>query len=291
MNALELLNRQQERIFTKLANIEDDYYYETKELLNFLQARKLSFNPEGVKHWIESLKAAVKCWELKPNSYNKKLSMLSRRLRSLFAGSDSCLDSKAQDALKAYLVSLYDERYDLEENAPVKEEKLLSAEEINKLIEAAPPKFGLMFSFLAQTGVRISEALTAAYSRTRELPDRVGATVLGKGRRVREVFITPKLFRIIKETFEGTTFLFENHGHPYDRKHIGNELRKLSRAVLKRTVTPHMFRHSFISQSFTKGVGADVIARYVGHKNPVITQQVYNHHTVDWAESFENLWR
>ena len=90
--------------------------------------------------------------------------------------------------LEAYLEGMKYKKVSASDVA-VTDEKVLSIEEINVLIEKADKKLSLMIEFLSKTGCRISEMINILLTDcTRKLKN-YDIRVLGKGRKERTVFI------------------------------------------------------------------------------------------------------
>ena len=64
-------------------------------------------------------------------------------------------------------------------------EKILTKDEIYRLIDACPRRIGIIIEFLYSTGVRISEALNIQYADMEESSDHWNIRILGKGNKER----------------------------------------------------------------------------------------------------------
>lgn len=51
----------------------------------------------------------------------------------------------------------------------------------------------------------------------------------------------------------------------------------LKRANINKEITPHLFRHSFITMCAYRGVPVDIVSKIVGHKNITTTYNIYTH--------------
>lgn len=148
---------------------------------------------------------------------------------------------------------------------------------------------------LFSTGLRVSE-LTSLNKSTVNL-DKKEFGVMGKGRKVRVVFLSPrtaiwieKYLRARDDHFEP---LFIRHGGKkveIDEPKNGERLRLTTRSVqriiskygklahLPFEMTPHVMRHSFATDLLSHGAGLREVQEMLGHKN-IATTQIYTHVT------------
>ncbi len=138
----------------------------------------------------------------------------------------------------------------------------------------------LLFSFLYNSGARISEALCLCPT---DLQDR-SVRLHGKGRKERQVPLWPQTARALRhwcrsnQIAAGQSIFTSQRGSPLS--HDGAAYR-LSLAVCKaaqtcrtlqaKNVTPHMFRHSTAMAMLQAGVALEVIALFLGHESPATT--------------------
>ena len=108
--------------------------------------------------------------------------------------------------------------------------------------------------------------------------------IVGKGRdggKVRRVFIPADMYRIILKAFPGKKFLFENKNNkPYCRNFLWREIRRHGRRVdvLGRDISPHSFRHSFITRMIKlKKKSVKAVSLYAGHASTKTTLDMYCH--------------
>jgi integrase/recombinase XerC/integrase/recombinase XerD len=147
-----------------------------------------------------------------------------------------------------------------------------------------------VLEFLYSTGCRISEAV-ALDLKDIDLKSRT-VTVMGKGRRERNVFLGKTAASVLKEYLSKRTYhvpaelrgaaLFINRrgGRLTDRG-IRYILQKhLRRLRFDRKVTPHTLRHSFATHILNRGADIRVVQELLGHAS-LSTTQVYTHVGLD----------
>lgn len=162
----------------------------------------------------------------------------------------------------------------------------LTRKEIDAVLAATDPaawsgqRDRLLFTFLYNTGARISEALQL---RPQDVRDHV-VHLHGKGRKERAVPIWPRTARMLRQWCKanhvGTSQPIFISRTGASLSHDGAALR-LALAVRKATgqrpslrgrrVTCHTFRHSCAMSLLQAGVALEVIALWLGHAQPVTT--------------------
>ena len=141
----------------------------------------------------------------------------------------------------------------------------------------------LIISLLLSTGIRISE-LCHIHLKDINLSNKT-LHIIGKGKKERILFLGDQTTFNLLETYinkngkESNDFLFP-------RKHSPKPLSEQSvRLILKRiveqnslskTITPHMFRHSFATMLLDSDVDIRYIQQILGHSSISITQ-IYTH--------------
>lgn len=162
----------------------------------------------------------------------------------------------------------------------------MSREEIDAVLAAADPvtrsgqRDRLLFTFLYNTGARISEALQL---RAEDLLDRA-VHLRGKGRKNRTVPVWPSTERLLRQwcktnrlTPEQVIFTNRN-GQPLSRDGVAFRLALAVQkaathcpSLTKRRITCHTFRHSCAMSLLQAGVALEVIALWLGHAKPLTT--------------------
>jgi integrase len=175
--------------------------------------------------------------------------------------------------------------------APLKETRALNEEELVRVLAEVPERHRLLFELLAQTGLRVSEALALTkadidfgnrrLSVSRRLAD--GELDAPKTRYgVRRVPLSPGLARQLWAQLatadEDSPIFVTSTGGALDR----SKLYAIARAAGKSAeidwpVGLHTFRHSCASIMFRRGVPKEAIRRLLGHHSWEFTAGTYLH--------------
>lgn len=176
-------------------------------------------------------------------------------------------------------------------DAPVKETHALSEDEIIRVLREIPERHRLLVELLAQTGLRISEALALTkadidFGRRRLRVERrladgeIDAPKTRYG--VRNVPLSPGLAqelwtRLATAPDEDLIFTGRN-GRSLDRSKLYAVVRAAGeRAGIEWPVGLHTFRHSCASIMFRRGVPKEAIRRLLGHHSWDFTAGTYLH--------------
>jgi integrase len=184
--------------------------------------------------------------------------------------------------------------------------RILTAEELRRLLAAVEPEFRLIFDFAAQTGARLGEALgvvwdeigldTGTVTFTHQL-DRNGERMPLKTKRShRCIEITPALVAALREHKIASPrsgrhdLVFVNRqGRGHDHRNIGGRVlrRAVVRAGLQGVVrdgqviepapTFHGFRYSHGSALIASGWDIEEVSARLGHGDVGTTQRAYVH--------------
>ena len=215
------------------------------------------------------------------NSYNKKVSAIKSRIRLLFSQTDNCFSEVEQLRLQAYLDTL---KYRKVNSTEITEDKVLTPDEIQVLIEQADPRLSLMIEFLSKTGCRISEMLNVLKTDCTLNRLNCQIRILGKGGKERFVFIERELYRRIQAEFKDVVYLFGHDGSPYSRISVTTRIRTLAKSELHKSASAHTLRHSFVTTALERGIAIEKVSKYVGHASVNITDKQYNHNSIRWEE-------
>lgn len=176
-------------------------------------------------------------------------------------------------------------------SAPVKEIRALNETEVVRVLAEVPERHRLLFELLAQTGLRISEALALTkadvdFGRRRLRVERRlvdGELDAPKTRYgVRQVPLSPGLARQLwtrLATVEADALVFSTStGSSLDRSKLYAAVRAAGkRAGIEWPVGLHTFRHSCASIMFRRGVPKEAIRRLLGHHSWDFTVGTYLH--------------
>lgn len=184
--------------------------------------------------------------------------------------------------------------------------RILTADELRRLIAAVEPEFRLIFEFAAQTGARLGEALgvvwdeidldAATVTFTHQL-DRRGERMPLKTKRSRRcIEITPALVAALREHKVASArsgkhdLVFVNReGRGHDHRNIGGRVlrRAAARAGLQAVIsdgnvvepapTFHGFRYTHGSALIASGWDIEEVSARLGHSDVGTTQRAYVH--------------
>jgi integrase len=164
--------------------------------------------------------------------------------------------------------------------------RTLSPDEIVRLLAEVPDEHRELVSFMAYTGVRISEALSATWA---DIGQEDGAPALRipdskTDAGVRAIPLSPGLNRLLLRRRADARWATD--ADPIFPSSIGTSLdghnwrRKVWRPAVERAgvkATPHTLRHSLASLLFERGHTAAQVAAWLGHQDPSFTLRTYIH--------------
>lgn len=153
--------------------------------------------------------------------------------------------------------------------------KILEFEQINRMIEIENSiRNKLLIKILYYTGLRISEALGLTHKSFRRAEDGGSyMTVLGKGTKVRTVYLPEDIFEEIRSyideyqlTDDDFLFYAENKSIPITRMQAFRIIRTAAkRAKVDPVPSPHWFRHSSATHAIENGAPIHVVQHSLGH--------------------------
>jgi integrase/recombinase XerD len=92
-------------------------------------------------------------------------------------------------------------------------------------------------------------------------------------------------YNAILQTYDGEQWLFESRsGNQVHDRNAAKEIRRLGQKHLRRHVTPHMFRHTFPTNTIKRTGKRKAVSVYLGHSSTAITEDMYNSETLDDAD-------
>ena len=160
---------------------------------------------------------------------------------------------------------------------PRKRPAVLSAEEVGRLLEAAPgPKHKAALGTAYGAGLRVSEVVAL------EVGDIDSTRMLirveqGKGRKDRNAMLSPQLLALLRQWWregkrrgvmlpEGWLFPGRNCLEPLSTRQLNRAVHEAAEvAGIKKRVSPHTLRHSFATHLLEQDVDIRVIQVLLGH--------------------------
>ena len=257
-----------------VAAIKPSYSHEARRFLSFAEDSGISL--ETYQAYIEQLEDEGKA----ASTINKHVAACRATIRKLFESPDLTEVQKwrLEQAIKEI-------PFRKKATRAIEGDKVLSPDEVEILVSKSPARTAALIRFLADTGVRISEALNIKITDCRADNGRTKIRILGKGKKERTVRISTDLYYSIYRIFGGDTWLFESKsGNQVHDRNAAKEIQRLGLKHLHRHVTPHMFRHTFATNTIKRTGKRKAVSVYLGHSSTAITEDMYNSETLDDAD-------
>jgi integrase len=252
-----------------------------KSYLRYLSSENRSFNEESIITFLNLKEQDGN--ELAPATRNNRKSLLKRIVlaQPLFQ-QDLLKRAMLEESLKRVKSFQVDNK--------VSEDKYLTYPELQKLWGSCKGgskrkyKTGLIIKALFQSGCRVSELINIRLDSC--TPNgHTAIEVIGKGNKVRTVFIETELYEEIKNVFGGVKWLFESEsGGRLFRNNVLVAIKRVGRnAGIKKVIGCHTMRHSCLmflklsKENGGKGLNLREISSYAGHSSSSITIDFYDH--------------
>ncbi len=160
----------------------------------------------------------------------------------------------------------------------VAKEKLLRLPDVQRLMEGASDRTGLMVQFLFSTGLRVSELCGIKLSDLKERDHYCQVRVLGKGQKERKLKVDKRLIERVREVFGCERYLFETKGgKPYSQQYVSAAIAQAGRRILGRSISAHTLRHSLSTIKIARTGKIKGVSEYLGHSSTAITLDMYVH--------------
>ena len=265
-----------------LLRFQDAYADDAKALVEYLRSKGLGFTLKGLSSYYSDLERRFKAGEIKAATLNKRITGAKKRVRQLLAQGNPSLSAAERYRIEEALSALKTVKT---RDPAVDKERLPSDEEVGRLASLSrDPLVRVIVPFLAETGLRISEALSIRLTDIAEARGCFRITVRGKGNKEREILVAQWLVKRIRSAFDAGVFLFEHHGKPYSRIATTDRIKAESRAVLGRSLSAHAFRHYFATRLLAQGKSLKAVSRFLGHASTQITADIYQHDSLQWED-------
>ncbi len=252
-----------------LLNLPPNYRWQIRHFLRYCADNNLPVDAFSFRKAADDLREQVRRHQVSASKFN------------LFVTANRRLILKTMEMQKASAIDIFAVTNLLREPAiKVQRSKdsssILSMDEIESLKRFSTARGKLIIELLQVTALRISEALTLPAEMKLQGNYRVGS-VLGKGNKMREVYLPEPLFQRISALFGGKKLLFETRtGKPLDRNGVLKMIKLAARKAVDAGVAQpellnkaklHIFRHTFATNALNKGIDLYTIAGYLGHRN------------------------
>ena len=281
MNQL-LTEQKTEDLYELMLKPNDSYNGDAQFFVAFLRSNKLGITLQGLQQYVEFLNRITEGKKLSASTYNKRLQGAKKRLRYLFANSQDFFDVLKQYKFEEALKSIKPQKIN---SVAVSDENILAGEEVEKIIfESEDKTASILVEFLYATGLRISEALSILNSNIDLNNGKYIITVLGKGAKERKIFVAVSLIRKLRSYFQGSNYLFEHRGKPYNRISMTNRIAVQGKIILGRKISAHTLRHSFATATLERTGNLKGVSKYLGHSSVSTTANLYIHSELRWED-------
>ena len=195
------------------------------------------------------------------------------------------------------ILSLPAEKIKLIKEKEEKAIKFLSLKQIKELLSSPETSnhIGLrdqaVLEVLFSTGLRVAElvSLNRDQIRIENLDNELEINVVGKGGRIRPVYLSSRALKALKNYLETREdedkALFINYKGPKSAsrrlttRSIENIVKKyILKSGISIPASPHTLRHSFATDLLMQGVDLRIVQEFLGHQN-IATTQIYTHIT------------
>jgi len=165
---------------------------------------------------------------------------------------------------------------------PKSSPSVLTKEEVKSLINAAPrDKTRLIIELIYSSGLRVSECVTLKINDL-DLGGKIIRLRSGKGNKDRITILSEtvvnELKRYILTLDKNGVYLFPNsHGSNLSVRNVQKLIQKAAlKAGIKKSVSPHVLRHSFATHLLEAGTDIRLIQELLGHSS-ISTTELYTH--------------
>lgn len=159
-------------------------------------------------------------------------------------------------------------------------ENIISEKEFKKLLKACEDnkRDYTIIMTLANTGLRVSELLSLTVNDI----SKESIYIYGKGRKGRELILSPQLKKILNDYIENyrmkthKRLLFTGERGALKRNAINKILSKYQQktGISKEKMHPHSFRHFYAKYLINQNIGLDLVKTLLGHEN-INTTAIY----------------
>jgi len=173
---------------------------------------------------------------------------------------------------------------------------VLNQKEVKTLLSVIKnPKYYAIASTLYSAGLRISECLNL---QVKDI-DSVNMVITvreGKGKKDRQTVLSEKLLQTLREYYRNSnvkpdSYLFPNtkdSSKSFSKRQTQDFIKKAGLvAGIKKSVSPHVLRHSFATHLLENGTNLRKIQVILGHKS-LKTTSIYTHLTKDFLKGVQS---
>lgn len=265
-----------------IGGIEDTYTEHVKDFIRWAEGRSVDFST--VRDYFIYLNQDS---DYAPGTVRIKRQAVKKRLKQMSYDMSVEERQRITDFLDVMDHTGETSAPKLNSEAIGKTKYLTRAERKELYLRARSRRQMAFIRFLGAHGCRIDELTGIKLRDIKQVDDVYHIQVRGKGNKYRTLKVREDLYTFVRETFRGETYLFEtSSGRRYTNSYISNQIKKLGKAVLKRSISAHTLRHSFATEAVNRGIPIDAIADYMGHSSPAITLKMYCHNQINDVDLF-----
>jgi len=268
-----------------IATLLPGYGAHLRQLQEFLKDQNLTFGQDGIRAYIAFVKETYR----NPNTINIKIAAVKAGLKLVYKNSPEYFDLAVRTRIDDFLSSLKLIKIN---SVAVEKSRVLSEEEITRLLERLPVKWSLLVRFYLATALRVSEGLGIKLVDLIEKDKYYAITVIGKGNKAREVKVQKDLVDSIREEYGGNTYLFESQpyrngsegGKPLRREYVSKTISEKTWLYLGVAHSIHDLRHTALTLMLKKTNRIKAVSSWAGHSSVSTTLNLYVHDELSLEE-------
>ena len=158
--------------------------------------------------------------------------------------------------------------------------KSVTLHDVEAVIANSRKKTSVIVKFLANTGLRVSEMIGIKKEDLEPYnTEFMRIKILGKGRKIRFIYISYELYQNVKDAFDTDSIYFfaSASSNQLSRVNIYRQVnRSFEKWAHKKGIGPHSLRHFFCSYAILeKKKDYKAVSKYAGHSSPTLTMQYY----------------
>ena len=169
----------------------------------------------------------------------------------------------------------------------------LTLEEVNRLLQfcfyqkpsPSHRKIGSIIELYFHTGCRLNELASCRLSETRSTDDSMHLNVLGKGSKMRIVYVPMSVWLRSRINIQSECFVIEaKPSIMMDQANLYRRIKNITNKALGKSIHPHALRHSCAMALLASGMSIHAVSEYLGHSSVATTLKYYDHHKPDPQE-------
>ena len=273
-----------------LQKVPSPYPREVQRFARYLEMNDLELGPDGIDAFLKGLEYETRV-DREGNEVGYSASWYNQHVKAVKQAVRHALDHAPELTNgQRWVIEKYLKNLRLKKivNGISKSERVPDDDEVKIMIKSADRRLGLMIEFLVETGCRISEMIGAEVGQSRRQPRLSRITIIGKGKKQRDLRCRTGLYDRIRKEFNGQRWLFEHSGRAYSRVSVTNRIKQLSERTIGKPVTAHMLRH-YRGTVLSEKLGISKASSELGHSDIRTTKLFYDHTNISDDEFLDTL--